>query len=287
MKTHSSQFKLRYQYRDYHFKIEELEHSTPEKPRVSLANIRNPNNLLGLILTFYVSFAISARKTALMLRMMYNITISYQTVLNYAEAAAYYCHQFNLKHKGTVDNIQAGDETYIKINGKNNYTFFFISSKKKTITSYHIANNRSTLPATIAMLEAKRTASAGQKITYITDGNPSYLAGLHFLNLKQDSDIDHHKVIGLKNLDSVSETYREFKQIIERLNGTYKYHTHAARGFKSMNGAVALTTLFVTYYNFLRPHSSLNYSTPIQIPELSSPETIQSKWYRILSMAYC
>lgn len=286
IKTHSSQFKLRYQYRDFHFKIEELEHRSPNKPKVSITNIRSSHNILGLILTFYVSFAISARKTALMMRMMYNINISHQTVLNYAEASAYYCHQFNFKYKGSIDDIQAGDETYIKINGINNYTFFFISSKKKTITSYHIDNNRGTLPATIAMIEAKRTASLNQNVTYITDGNPSYLAGLHFLNLNQQDNITHHKVIGLKNLDAESETYREFKQIIERLNGTYKYHVKAARGFKSMNGAVALTTLFVTYYNFLRPHSSLNYSTPVKIPELDSIETIQSKWYRILSMAY-
>ena len=217
---------------------------------------------------------------------MYNISISYQTVLNYIEAAAYYCHNFNLNNKGDIDNIQAGDETYIKVYGKNNYTFFFISPKKKTITSYHVDNNRGVLPATIAMLEAKRTTSASQQITYITDGNPSYIAGLHYLNLNEKNNITHHKVIGLKNLDIQSETYREFKQIIERLNGTYKYHIRAGRGFKSMNGAVALTTLFVTYYNFLRPHSSLNYSTPVKIPELSSVETIQSKWYRILSMAY-
>jgi transposase-like protein len=217
---------------------------------------------------------------------MYNISISYQSVLNYAEAVAYYCHSFNLKYKGEIDDIQAGDETYIKIKGKNNYTFFFISVNKKTITAYHIDNNRSTLPATIAMLEAKRTISVDKNITYITDGNPSYIAGLHYINNQNKNNISHHKVIGLQNLDSDSEIYREFKQIIERLNGTYKYHINAGRGFKSMNGAVALTTLFVTYYNFLRPHMSLNYSTPVKIPELDSVETIQSKWYRLLSMAY-
>lgn len=218
--------------------------------------------------------------------MMYNIPISHQTVLNYAEAAAYYCHIFNLKYKGNIDDIQAGDETYIKINAVNNYTFFFISSKKKSISAYHVDNNRGVKPATIAMLEANRTAGQNQNITFITDGNPSYLAGLHYLNNTLNTKIKHHKVIGLNNLDSESETFREFKQIIERLNGTYKYHMRAARGFKSMNGAVALTTLFVTYYNFLRPHSSLNYKTPIVVPELNLSETIQSKWYRVISMAY-
>jgi len=38
--------------------------------------------------------------------------------------AAPYCHRFNLANKGEVDDLQAGDETYIKVRGKHNYVFF-------------------------------------------------------------------------------------------------------------------------------------------------------------------
>jgi transposase-like protein/DNA-directed RNA polymerase subunit RPC12/RpoP len=290
LKTHSSQFKLRYQYRDYHFKIDELQHSKPNKPTVDLSKIHNSQNILGLILTFYVSFANSARKTALILRMVFNIKISYQTVLNYAQAAAFHCHKFNIKNKGLIDDISAGDETYIKVKGKHHYVFFFISSIMKKITSYHIDNTRSTLPATIAMLEAKRTALENQDITLVTDGNPSYSAGVHFINSFENRDkenaIKQRKVIGLKNLDQISEENRPFKQIIERLNRTYKYHIKPAYGFNNFNGAVALTTLFVTYYNFLRPHQSLKYKIPVNIEQLNSINTIQAKWIKIISMAY-
>lgn len=91
----------------------------------------------------------------------------------------------------------------------------------------------------------------------ITDGNPSYAAGILFLNSHRykDNHIFHKKVIGLQNLDSVSEEFRPLKQLIERLNRTYKFHTNAAHGFTSLNGAIALTTLFVTHYNFIRSHS--------------------------------
>jgi len=58
-----------------------------------------------------------------------------------------------------------------------------------------------------------------------------------------------------------------------------------SHGFNVVNGAVALTTLFVTHYNFLRPHMSLNYKTPIQMPELQDISTIQGKWAKILSLA--
>lgn len=288
VKTHSSQFKLRYQYREYHFTIEDLKHSAPKKPKINLKKIHNSQTILGLILTFYVSFANSARKTALILRMVFNIHISYQTVLNYAEAASYYAHAFNMKNKGPVDDIQAGDETYIKIKGKYHYLFLFISSQKRSITSYHLANNRGTLPATASMTEALRTAGEEQISTFITDGNPSYPSGIHFINQEKpvEEKVNHKKVIGLQNLDSESEEYRPFKQIIERLNRTYKYHVRPANGFNSFNGAFSLTALFVSFYNFLRPHSSLKYETPVALPLFDNVQTMQEKWIKLLSSAF-
>ena len=287
-------FKLNYQYREYHFTEEDLIHSQPKpqnKSRVNLSKIHSSDNLLGLILAIHISFAMSARKTALFLRLVFGVKVSGQTILNYAEAASYYCHKFNMNNKGPIDDISAGDETYIKIKGKHHYVWFFVSSKSRKITAYHVDNSRKTLPATIAMLEAIRTAKKDQKITLITDGNPSYPAGLHFINNEHEiyknkiNKIKHIKVIGLQNLDKDSEDNRKFKQIIERLNRTYKQNSKAAAGFNTMNGAVALTTLFVTHYNFLRPHMTLDYNTPVPLHRLNKCQTIQEKWLKILSLA--
>lgn len=279
------QFKLRYQYREYHFTNEQLAHSAPKKGS-SIFDIRNSLNTFCLILSFHISLGISARKTAFILRNIFSRSCSYQTVLNYTQSAAYYCHNFNLTHKGDVDDTQVGDEAYIKIKGKQNYAFFFLSPKRRKISAYHIDDNRDTLPATVAMNEAIRTSKLEQEITLISDGNPSYPAGIHFINQSRDSKLTHKKVIGLQNLDSESQEFRPFKQLIERLNRTYKFHTRAACGFNTKNGAVALTTLFATHYNFLRPHSALDYQPPIQLDTLTAVDTLQGKWAKLLSMAF-
>jgi len=282
-----SQFKLRYQFREYHFDNQQLRHSCPDDDGINLFNIHRSAHVLGLVLTFHVSFAIAARKTARILKEVFSISISYQTVLNYAQAAAYYCHLFNMHFKGDIDDYSSGDETYIKIAGKNAFTFFFISTENHKITAYHVADTRDTLPAVVAMNEAIRTARPDQKIIFITDGNPSYPAGIHFLNSARNPNnlIQHHQVIGLQNLDEESELHRHFKQISERLNRTYKYHIRAASGFKARNGAICLTTLFVTHYNFLRPHMALNYKVPIPLEMLTSCSLIQLKWYKIIDFA--
>ncbi len=89
----------------------------------------------------------------------------------------------------------------------------------------------------------------------------------------------------MQNLDSESEEFRPFRELIERLNRTYKFHTRAACGFNSKNGAVALTTLFVTHYNFLRPHTSLNYCVPIPLEELKDIDTLQGKRAEVIQLA--
>lgn len=244
-------------------------------------------NTLCLALTFHISLGISARKTAFILQNVFQLQVSYQTVLNYSLYAAPYCHRFNLEFKGPVESTQAGDEAYIKVAGKHAYTFFFITPTRRKITSYHIDDSRDTLPATIAMAEAIRTAPDNQSPTFITDGNPSYPSGIHFLNESRNNNkISHKKVIGLQNLDSESTEFRPFKQLIERLNRTYKFHTQAANGFNNTKGAIALTTLFVTYYNFFRPHASLDYESPIPRDDLLSIPTLQGKWAQVFNTAF-
>lgn len=281
-----SQFKVNYQYRDYHFDIAELTVAAPHKPTVSIHRIHNDINIFSLILALHVSYAITARKTAHMLVNIWQIPVSYQTVLNYTQTAAHYCHKFNLKHKGGIDDISAGDETYIKVKDAWHYVWFFICSASKKISAYHFSNNRGAKAAITTMLEATRTAKGNQKITLVSDANPSYMAGVHFINQKnKELKVTLKNVIGLQNLDSVSEQFRAHKQIVERLNRTFKYHVQPQNGFGSMNGAVAKLVLFVTHYNFLRPHKSLAYKTPVKLQELSGLTTIQSKWGKILSLA--
>ena len=286
-KKKSSQFKLTYQFREYYFKPKELNIPSPIKPKVDISNIHNSINTFALVLTFHISYAITARKTAHILSHVFDIKISYQTVLNYAETAAYYCHQFNLQNKGSVDDFIAGDETYIKIRSKFHYAFLFISAKSLKISSYLIADNRGTLPAVQSIRESLRTSKPKQAISFVTDGNPSYQAALVYLKSKQQKDyfdnISLHNVIGLMDLDEQSRQYRKYKQIIERFNRTFKYHMQPVNSFASFNGAFCKTVLVVTHYNFIREHSSLGFRTPIVLSQIKDIHLTQGKWAWIIA----
>ena len=256
-------------------------------PPVDLTKIHSPMNILGLVLTFYVSYALSSRKTALILFQVFSINISHQTVLNYVTAAGYYCHNFNLKNKTKPDPMVAGDETYLKLSGEQFYTWFAINSTSKSISAYHLSNSRETKHAITTIKETIRTADENQEITFVSDGNPSYLAAVKYLGLELDEEpqLELKNVVGLENKDEESEEYRKYKQIIERLNRTYKYHLKPGTGFSTFNTAFAHLSLFVTHYNYLRPHSSIGHHTPIHVPELDNISNIQGRWTKIISMA--
>ena len=144
--------------------------------------------------------------------------------------------------------------------------------------------------ATIAMNEVARTAP-GQRTTHLVfDGLGAYPAGVHFLNAQRQKEnlppaFSFTQVFGLENRDDQSAQWRPFKQLIERLNRTYRFHTRAAGGFPSHNGALTLTVLFTTYYNFLRPHTSLHGNAPVYVEPLDTIPTLQARWCKLLDRA--
>jgi putative transposase len=83
-KMKPSQFKINYQYREYHLKPIQIQHAAPAKPTdhiVDIFKIRKSDNVLGLVLAFYISFALSARKTSLILQWIFGEEVSYQTLM--------------------------------------------------------------------------------------------------------------------------------------------------------------------------------------------------------------
>lgn len=287
----SSQFKLRYQYREHHFDPKYLVPASPDASRLGrIDRIHNSLHTLGLVLALNVSCGLSARQTAYMMRHIFQIPLSHQSVLNYAQAAAVLCHAFNLHYKSPTDPQVAGDETYVRVANRWNYAWFTIGTTSRSIQAYHLSDARGTRDALITLSETLRTVPENTIIELIADGNPAYDSATHAINQPAlfkglPLTLKRRTVIGLTNEDDESSEYRQFKQIIERLNRTYKFHARSRCGFKDFNGAVALTVLFVTHYNFLRPHGSLRYKCPVPIDQLQGIHTLQDRWGKILNMA--
>ena len=69
--------------------------------------------------------------------------------------------------------------------------------------------------------------------------------------------------------------------IVERLNGTVREREKVRRGMKGDDTAKELMESFKTYYNFIRPHMSLNGKTPAEASGLNL-ELKENKWLSLI-----
>lgn len=278
-------FKVRYIYRQFTYTYRPLSPVSPVIPVVDLSKIHASPHTLGLILTYYANYGLSSRKTAAIMKDIHNISITHQTVINYAEAVSrlikYYVDTFPYK----LSNSFCGDETYLKIKGKWQYLFFFFDAINKIILSYRISPERDALAAIKALDDTmQKIGSLPDDLTFVVDGNPIYRLAQHFF-AEKGIYFDIKQVIGLTNKDKISAKYRPLKQIIERLNRTFKREYKTRLGFNSSAGSETFTILFVAYFNFLRPHSALEDKVPVVIPELNKLPNMPAKWLKLIDLA--
>ena len=278
-------FKLRYIFRQFRIDFQPLSKSSPQKPKVDLARLYVSPHTLGLILTYHVNYGLSARKTAALMKDVHGVSISHQTILNYENAVALTLKPYVDYYPYELSDQFCGDETYIRVNGRWQYLFFFFDAVKKIILSYPVSPNRDTATAIRAIDDVlMKFKKIPEDLSFVVDGNPIYLLAQHFF-AQHDIQFDITQVIGLTNEDPVSKEYRPLKQVIERLNRTFKGNYRSTHGFGSEQGSVSFVTLFVAYFNFLRPHAALEGKVPVLNPELLQQPNMPARWSKLIGLA--
>jgi len=254
-------FKMHYIFRQFKIDFKPLSKESPELPKVDLSRLYVNPHTLGLILTYHVNYGLSARSTAAIMNDIHGVSISHQSILNYENSVALLMKPFIDHYPYELSNQFCGDETYIRVGGRWNYLFFFFDTVKKIILSYPVSPNRDTKTAILAIDEVlRKIKEIPEDLTFVVDGNPIYLLAQHFF-AQHGIHFDVKQVIGLTNEDPVSTEYRPLKQIIERLNRTFKGNYKATYGFGSEKGSVSYVTLFVAYLTFSGhiPHLKVVY----------------------------
>lgn len=99
---------------------------------------------------------------------------------------------------------------------------------------------------------------------------------------KDNFQFDITQVIGLNNKDEVSKEFRPYKQMVERLNRTYKASYRPTNGFDNYDGASYDLALWVAYYNFLRPHKHNQYQVLNKVDMLNSADNMPGKWQPLI-----
>lgn len=279
-------YKLHYIYREFTVDFFAMELSSLPKNSSSLKFSKHNAHIMSLCLTLHVNLGLSLRKTAQAMNDLYGIKISHQMVANYARTAALVIKPFVDNYDYKPSNTLVADETYIKIRGIKGYIWFIMDAVSRSVLGYQVSDNRGVGPCILAM----RMAFKGFKdklpknFKFIADGYSAYLLAAQQFFIKKGNafKFDITQVIGLTNDDAVSAEFRPFKQLVERLNRTFKASYRIKCGYDNLDGASYDLALWVAYYNFLRPHSSLRHRVLNRIEMLEGADNMPGKWQLLI-----
>lgn len=280
-----SKYKLHYIYREFTIDFFRMDLNSLPKHASSLQFNKFDSHVMSLCLTLHVNLGLSLRKTSQALKDLYNISISHQQIANYCKTAALCVKPFVDHFDYQPGNTFTADETYIKIRGLKTYIWFIMDAASRSILGYQVSDHRGVGPCILAMRMAFHCfKELPENFRFIADGYSAYpLAAQQFFHqFGEKFQFEITQVIGLTNDDAVSKEFRPFKQMIERLNRTYKASYRTTNGFDSIDGANYDLALWVAYYNFLRPHKNNGYNVLNQVEMLQSADNMPGKWQLLI-----
>jgi putative transposase len=161
-------------------------------------------------------------------------------------------------HPKDIGNEWVADETVLKIGGSQLWLWDIIDTKTRMLLASRLSRSRTTRDAQILIDKAIKTAGKEPE-TVLTDQLPSYL------------DVFYGKDAEHKHGSPFSKVQGESTSKIERWHGTLKSRTKVMRGLKNFETALDFTEAYQAYYNYLRPHESLQGKTPAEVAGISYP----------------
>ena len=220
-------------------------------------NLKANPKVICVTLDLYFK-GISLRKISDHLRQFYDLKVHFTTIynwiVNYISIMDEYISQFQPR----LGTVWHADEMMININGD----WFYLWNIMDEFTRFHLASviskERKIKDARKAFQVAKKRSHSDRPKCIVTDGLKSYYKAINkeFHTVKKETI--HIENVGIQGTETI---HGEFdNNLIERLNGTVRDRNKTQRGLKS-EGTI-FTKGHQLYYNFIKPHESLNGYTP-------------------------
>lgn len=225
--------------------------------KTDFKRMRYPVHTIITALSMFYLGKDSFRNISLILQLVFNIKVTHTTISNWSKNFAPLFDNMRLKLLPML-NLNSdewhADETVVKINGVKYYIWFVIDSETRFIIGFHLSPHRDSPQAFSVLAEAKKL---GIPSSIVSDRYAAYKVPVKSVF----DDTKHIRVESFK--DDISNN------LIECFNKQFKAWYKTKQGFCSFQSANNLISMFVFFFNFVRPHSALNGLTPAQVAGLS------------------
>jgi len=174
------------------------------------------------------------------------------------------------KHTPKLGDKWVADETVIKLkDGKKYWMINVIDADTRFLLVSRLSKTRSIKDMVSVFEEAQARAGGANPKIILTDGWKAYLEGIEQVF---GADTKHIVSTPFENKDLSTN-------VVERWHGTLKDRLKPMRGMDKSDTHQLILEGFIFYYNFLRPHESLNGKTPAQVAGIKFP---YKSWWDII-----
>ncbi len=236
------------------------------KGKTDFKRMRYPVQVIITALSMFYLGKNSFRNIASILRIVFNIKVSHTTISNWCKKFAPLFDNIRLELISTLDfnsDEWHVDETVVKISGVKYYIWFVIDAETRFVIGFHLSPHRDATQAFSLLNSAKKL---GQPQAIVSDRHSAYNVPVKSIF----NGVKHIKVESFK--DDISNN------LIESFHHQFKAWYKTKQGFNSFDSANSLISMFVFFYNFVRPHSALNNLTPAQVAGLSLTKKQKRKY---------
>lgn len=235
----------------------------------ALPDMRTPVEQVGSALNMYYE-GMSLASIRRHLDQMYDNLPSRSTVYEWLTDFTKLAVKKTKEYRPDVGDVWIADETMLKIGGKWVWFWDIIDAKTRFLLASHISTTRGIKDAQKLMERAAERAGKAPKVI-VTDKLAAYLDGIE-LTFGMETKHIHGRPFSVEHSTN----------LIERFHGTLKSRTKVMRGIKTLPTAKVLTDGYLVFYNFFRPHESLNDRTPAETASIKFPyknwlELVQGK----------
>ena len=225
--------------------------------KTDFKRMRYPVHIIITALSMFYLGKNSFRNIALILKVVNNINVSHTTISNWCKKFAPLFNNLSLELIPMLNfnsDEWHADETVVKISGVKYYIWFVIDSETRFVLGFHLSPHRDSSQAFSLFNSIK---GLGTVNALVSDRYSAYNVPV---KASLGQNVKHIRVQSFK--DDISNN------LIESFHHQFKAWYKTKQGFNSFDSANNLISMFVFFYNFVRPHSALNNLTPAQVAGL-------------------
>ena len=226
--------------------------------KTDFKRMRYPLHIIITALSMFYLGKNSFRNIALILRVVNNVKVSHTTISNWCKKFAPLFNNLSLELMPML-NFDSDewhtDETVVKISGKKYYIWFVIDSETRFVLGFHLSPYRDSNQAFTLFNSVK---DLGTVNSIVSDRYSAYKVPVKSV---LGDKVKHIRVESFK--DDISNN------LIESFHHQFKAWYKTKQGFNSFDSANNMISMFIFFYNFVRPHSALSGLTPAQVAGLN------------------